>query len=126
MNHQLVSYHLQKTSELKKLANEQLERGFFANTIAEKLGWTQPVISADLNDIKNGISAENYKPNPLRFADVWSFTECDKRFGHDFKGRIPGSPYLAEASQSWSSGVRILVFASIGLLDRLKCLTCDF
>ncbi len=26
----------------------------------------------------------------LRFADVWSFVECDKRFGHDFKGRIPG------------------------------------
>jgi len=38
MEHQLVSYHLQKTSGLKKLANEQLERGFFANTIADKLG----------------------------------------------------------------------------------------
>jgi len=40
--------------------------------------------------MQNGKNAEMHKPDPLRFADVWSFTECDKRFGHDFKGRIPG------------------------------------
>ncbi|MBA7581480.1 hypothetical protein ES708_23385 [subsurface metagenome] len=59
--------------------------------IAEKLGWDQSIISRDLQDfMQNGNSAEMHKPDPLRFADVWSFTECDKRFGHDFKGRIPG------------------------------------
>ena len=59
--------------------------------IAERLGWSQQIISNDLAEFtKNGNSAENGKPDPLRFADVWSFTECDKRFGHDFKGRIPG------------------------------------
>ena len=59
--------------------------------IAEKLGWDQSVISRDLQDfMQNGKSAEMHKPDPLRFADVWSFVECDKRFGHDFKGRIPG------------------------------------
>jgi len=54
--------------------------------IAEKLGWSRETISDDLESFgKNGKSAENTKPDPLRFADVWSFTECDKRFGHDFK-----------------------------------------
>jgi len=38
IDQQLVGYHLQKTSELKNFVNEQLERGFFVNTIAEKLG----------------------------------------------------------------------------------------
>ncbi|MDP3064876.1 MAG: DNA methyltransferase, partial [Chloroflexota bacterium] len=59
--------------------------------IAERLGWSQQVISNDLAELtKNGNSAENGKPDPLRFADVWSFVECDRRFGHDYPGRIPG------------------------------------
>lgn len=58
--------------------------------IAEKLGWAIGTINNDLESFKNGNSAENEKPDPLRFADVWSFSQCDKRFGHDFKGRIPG------------------------------------
>ena len=49
--------------------------------IAEKLGWSRQIIGQDLDDAKNGKSAENGKPDPLRFADVWSFVECDKRFG---------------------------------------------
>jgi len=57
--------------------------------IAEKLGWALRTIKEDLAECKNARSGEN-APNPLRFADVWSFAECDKRFGHDFKGRIPG------------------------------------
>lgn len=45
----------------------------------EKLGWSQQIISNDLAELtKNGKSAENGKPDPLRFADVWSFVECDK------------------------------------------------
>jgi len=57
--------------------------------IADRLGWSLRTIKEDLAECKNGNSAEN-APDPLRFADVWSFVECDKRFGHDFKGRIPG------------------------------------
>jgi hypothetical protein len=37
--HQAIYQHLQRISELKKLANEQIKRGFLANTIADKLGW---------------------------------------------------------------------------------------
>lgn len=57
--------------------------------IAEKLGRAIGTINSDLAGCKNGKTAEN-APDPLRFADMWSFVECDKRFGHDFKGRIPG------------------------------------
>ena len=32
MEQRLVSYHLQKSSELKNFVNGQLERGFFVNT----------------------------------------------------------------------------------------------
>ena len=46
MEQPLVNYHLSKTSELKNLIKEQLERGFFINTIAEKLGWPEPLVWA--------------------------------------------------------------------------------
>jgi predicted HTH transcriptional regulator len=41
--------------------------------IAERLGWDRTTITKDLDDVKNGKSAENHQPDPLRFADVWSF-----------------------------------------------------
>ena len=61
IDQQLVGYHLQKTSELKNFVNAQLERGFFVNTIAEKLGWDRTTIKEDLAGCKNGKSAENTK-----------------------------------------------------------------
>ncbi|MBC8273410.1 MAG: hypothetical protein H8E40_00355 [Chloroflexi bacterium] len=77
-------------TERQKKALELYLQCFTQQEIAEKLGWSRQIIGQDLDDAKNGKTAENGKPDPLRFADVWSFSECDKRFGHDFKGRIPG------------------------------------
>jgi len=89
MEHQLVSYHLQKTSELKKLANEQLERGFFANSIAEKLGWPEPLVWAVA--LKGKDDKERFadlKWN-IRVWDYWNWGDVDHRFGDDWPGRIP-------------------------------------
>ncbi|MBA7549309.1 hypothetical protein ES705_41788 [subsurface metagenome] len=80
----------EKTERQRKALDLYLQC-FTQQEIAEKLGWSRETISDDLESFgKNGRNAENTKPDPLRFADVWSFVECDKRFGHDFKGRIPG------------------------------------
>ena len=85
-----IQEHLCKTSELNKSTNDLLKAGFSSNTICEKLGWDHTTIYKDIENLKNGKSAENQVPDPLRFADVWNFSECDRKFGHDFKGRIPG------------------------------------
>ena len=46
MERETVGKHLVKTSELKKLPNELLTKGFFPNTNAEKLGWPEPLVWA--------------------------------------------------------------------------------
>lgn len=80
----------EKTERQRKALDLYLQC-FTQQEIAERLGWSQDTISKDISGFtENGNSAEICKPDFLRFADVWSFVECDKRFGHDFKGRIPG------------------------------------
>lgn len=37
--------------------------------IAEKLGWDHTTIYKDIENLKNGKSAENQVPDPLRFAE---------------------------------------------------------
>jgi len=41
---QTISIHLQKMPELAKLVNTDLSRGFPISQVAEKHGWTEPMV----------------------------------------------------------------------------------
>ena len=58
--------------------------------IAEELGIDQATISRFLDDMQNGNASEMHTPIPLKFFDVWNFPSCDKDYGMEYPGRIPG------------------------------------
>ena len=89
VEHQLVSYHLQKTSDLKKSANEQLTKGFSANTVAEKLGWPEPLVWAVVLEGKDDKSRFDKLQWNIRPWDYWNWGDVDHRFGDNCPGRIP-------------------------------------
>ncbi|MBA7703534.1 hypothetical protein ES703_112320 [subsurface metagenome] len=85
----IVESHLHKTSVLKSGVNSQLERGFGVNTIAEKLGWPEPLVWAvalEGEDDKNRFDKLQWNIRPW---DYWNWGDVDHRFGDNWPGRIP-------------------------------------
>lgn len=82
-------YHLSKMPVLANSANADLSRGFSVAQVAEKHGWTDPMVWSLA--LKNKGDHERFKALGwgLRTWDNWGWTECDKRFGDDRAGRIP-------------------------------------
>ncbi|MBA7624896.1 hypothetical protein ES703_32310 [subsurface metagenome] len=69
-----------KSGEMHKPDLESFKNGATAEN--EKLGWSQKTISDDLESFsKNAKSAENTKPDPLRFTDVWSYISQERSAG---------------------------------------------
>ena len=90
MTRESVDKHLLITSELKKVTNEQLERGFLPNTIAEKLGWPEPLVWAVALEGKTDKERFSRVGWNIRPWDNWAFNDCDERFGtSEWDGRIP-------------------------------------
>lgn len=90
MSQQTVDGHLPKTSELKKSVNELLTKGFSVNTIAEKLGWSEPLVWAAALENKEDKERFDALAWNIRPWDYWNWGDVDHRFGDDWDGRIPG------------------------------------
>ena len=69
--------------------NTDLSRGFTVPQVAEKHGWAEPMVwSLALGD-NDDLARFKELGWGLRTWDLWSWGDCDKRFGDDWPGRIP-------------------------------------
>jgi hypothetical protein len=85
-NSSLSGYHLPKNSGLKKSVNELLTKGFAINTIAEKLGWPEPLVWAvalEGKDDKTRFDKLQWNIRP------WDWGDVDHRFGDNYPGPSP-------------------------------------
>jgi len=88
-NQASIHNHLLKMATLPNLINSDLERGFTVSQVAEKHGWTEPMVwSLALKD-KEDIERFREIGWGLRTWDNWEWNDCDRRFGDDWPGRIP-------------------------------------
>ena len=84
-----INDHLAKMAVLPNPLNTDLSQGFTVSQVAQKHGWTEPMVwSLALEDKDD---QERFKELGwgLRTWDQWDFNDCDKRFGDDWPGRIP-------------------------------------
>ena len=68
---------------LANLINADLERGFTVAQVAEKHGWTDPMVCSLALEDKDDCDRFKKLGWGLRTWDQWEFNECDKRFGDD-------------------------------------------
>ncbi len=86
---QTVSNHLPKMAVLPNPVNTELKRGFTVPQVAEKHGWAEPLVWSIALEGKDDIQRFKALNCGLRTWDLWNWTDCDKRFGDDWPGRIP-------------------------------------
>jgi len=73
-----IEEHLTKSSELKKSANDQLKHGSSSNTIAEKLGWPEPLVWAIALEGKDDKECfAELKWNCGTPRELWTMAECE-------------------------------------------------
>jgi len=82
-------YHLPKMPVLANSANGDLSRGFTIPQVADKHGWTEPMVCSLALEDKNDHDRFKALGWGLRTWDKWEWNDCDKRFGDDWPGRIP-------------------------------------
>ena len=82
-------YHLSKMPVLANSTNADLSRGFTVAQVAEKYGWTEPMVWSLALEGKNDNDRFKELGWGRRTWDKWEFNDCDKRFGDDWPGRIP-------------------------------------
>ncbi|MBW2003809.1 MAG: ParB N-terminal domain-containing protein [Deltaproteobacteria bacterium] len=84
-----ISNHLAKMPALANQLNSDLEKGFTVAQVAEKHGWTEPMVWSLA--LYNREDIERFKELGwgLRTWDLWEWNDCDRRFGDDWPGRIP-------------------------------------
>jgi len=86
---QTISIHLQKMPELAKLVNTELSKGFTVSQVAEKHGWTEPLVWSLALEGKEDLQRFKALNWGLRTWDLWNWNDCDHRFGDEWPGRIP-------------------------------------
>jgi len=74
---------------LANLLNADLSRGFTVPQVAEKHGWTEPMVWSLALENKEDLERFKELGWGLRTWDQWEWNDCDKRFGDDWPGRIP-------------------------------------
>jgi len=74
---------------LANLLNSDLSRGFTVPQVAEKHGWTEPMVWSLALEDKEDLERFKELNWGLRTWDQWEWNDCDKRFGDDWPGRIP-------------------------------------
>jgi len=84
-----VSHHSAKLATLPFWLNADLSRGYTVSQVAEKHGWTEPMVWAIALRGKTDLERFRELNWGLRTWDQWSFNNCDKRFGDEWPGRIP-------------------------------------
>ncbi len=86
---QTISKHLQHLATLPNVVNADLSRGFTVSQVAEKHGWTEPMVWSLALEGKEDIERFRELSWGLRTWDNWEWNDCDRRFGDDWPGRIP-------------------------------------
>ncbi len=81
--------HLAKMPSLAFQPNTDLSRGFTVSQVAEKHGWTVPMIWALALGGKDDLQRFEALNWGLRTWDLWDWNDCDRRFGGEWPGRIP-------------------------------------
>ena len=81
--------HLLKMATLPNLINTDLSRGFTVSQVAEKHGWTEPMVWSLALEDKEDIERFKKLGWGLRTWGQWEWNDCDRRFGDDWPGRIP-------------------------------------
>ena len=96
VNQASIHNHLLKMATLPNLINAdlrvtfRLSRGFTVAQVAEKHGWTDPMVWSLALEGKNDTARFKELGWGLRTWDQWEFNDCDKRFGDDYdKKSIP-------------------------------------
>ncbi|MBW2166931.1 MAG: ParB N-terminal domain-containing protein [Deltaproteobacteria bacterium] len=84
-----IRNHLAKMPELANQPKANLSRGFTVAQVAEKHGWTEPLVWSIALEGKNDLDRFKALNWGLRTWDMWNWNDCDKRFGDDWPGRIP-------------------------------------
>ena len=84
-----LHYHLSKMAKLPNSTNTDLSQGFTVSQVAEKHGWTEPMVWSLALEGREDIERFKELGWGLRTWDQWEWNDCDKRFGDDWPGRIP-------------------------------------
>jgi len=66
-----------------------LSKGFTVSQVAEKHGWTEPMVWSLALEGEEEIERFKEIGWGLRTWDNWEWNDCDRRFGDDWPGRIP-------------------------------------
>lgn len=81
--------HLANLAMLPNPPNSDLKKGFTVPQVSEKHDWPEPLVwSLKLKDKEDAAKCKELQWG-IRTWDLWNWTECDKRFGDDWPGRIP-------------------------------------
>ena len=89
VNQASIHNHLLKMPALANLINSDLKKGFTVFQVAEKHGWTEPMVWSLAIEGKEDLRRFKELGWGLRTWDQWEWNDCDKRFGDDWPGRIP-------------------------------------
>ena len=84
-----IRNHLAKMPELANQPKANLSRGFTVPQVAEKHGWTEPLVWSIALEGKSDLDRFKALNWGLRTWDLWNWNDCDKRFGDNWPGRIP-------------------------------------
>ena len=71
-------------------SNTDLSRGFTVAQVAQKHGWTEPMVWSLALEGKDDLQRFEALNWGLRTWDLWDWNDCDRRFGDEWPGRIPG------------------------------------
>ncbi len=82
--------HLTKMAILPISSNTDLSRGFTVAQVAQKHGWTEPMVWSLALEGKDDLQRFVALNWGLRTWDLWDWNDCDRRFGDEWPGRIPG------------------------------------
>ncbi len=81
--------HLAKMAALPNPPNSDLSKGFTVAQVAEKHGWTEPMVWSLALEGKDDHQRFEELNWGLRTWDLWNWSNCDRRFGDEWPGRIP-------------------------------------
>jgi len=85
----IIRMHLGKMPILAKPPNTDLSKGFTVPQVAEKYGWSEPLVWSIALEGKSDIDRFRALKWGLRTWDLWYWNDCDNRFGDEWPGRIP-------------------------------------
>ena len=87
VNQASIHNHLLKMATLPNLINSDLEKGFTVPRVAEKHGWTEPMVWSLALEGKEDLERFKELGWGLRTWDLWEWNDCDRRFGDDWPAR---------------------------------------